>query len=322
MNTILIVPFWLLTLLSAFLFNEPKSGSPRTLSENQEFSLYGRKVITLPGSNERTCFIGCDEIYQEGLDTVSRTLFWRRLMRTDKDSILFYTQPNRRILAAKSGEEWKATSENERLFFIDQLRSRLNENEVKVSYMYGRAHFYDVKGVIPQIDRAVKIFEDQETDPFFAQAILLIESPAKLAKSSVGAYGPFQLMKSVGKQFGLKINGRVDERADFDKSAVAATKLIKRVCIPYTNRMLEKRNIAWCPTDLWYRLLVLHVYHAGAGNVARALDKINPEVGNIDLIKNLWTTSAGGFQNASQNYSQVAIASLLELHAHLNYVPE
>jgi hypothetical protein len=168
----------------------------------------------------------------------------------------------------------------------------------------------------------VKIFEAQNTDPFFAQAILLIESPAKLAKSSVGAYGPFQLMKSVGRQFGLKVNNKIDERADFDKSAVAATKLINRVCIPYTNRMLEKRNIAWCPTDLWYRLLVLHVYHAGAGNVARALDKIDPTVGNTDLIKTLWTTNAGGFQNASQNYSQVAIASLLELHAHLNYVPE
>ena len=27
-------------------------------------------------------------------------------------------------------------------------------------------------------------------------------------------------------------------------------------------------------TDLWYRLLVLHVYHAGAGNVAKALNII------------------------------------------------
>lgn len=316
------IPVWLFSLISIFLLSEPKSGSPKLSHENQEFSLYGRKVVTIPGSNSSTCFIGCDEIYQEGLDTVSRTVFWRRLMRTDKDSLLFYTQPNRRVLAARSAEEWKNTPEPSKLSFLEDLRGNLAEGEYKVSYMYGRAHFYDVKGVIPQIDRAVKIFEEQDTDPFFAQAILLIESPAKLAKSSVGAYGPFQLMKSVGKQFGLKISGKVDERADFDKSAVAATKLIKRVCIPYTNRMLEKRNIAWCPTDLWYRLLVLHVYHAGAGNVAKALDKIDPVVGNIDLIKNLWTTNAGGFQNASQNYSQVAIASLLELHVHLNYVPE
>jgi len=322
MNILLFIPFGLATFLSFFFLNEPKNGNSSLAAVQEQTSTFGKKWATLPGTNTATCFIGCNEIYQEGLDTVSRTLFWRRLMRTNKDSLLFYTQPNRRVLAAKSSEEWKATPEANKLSFLENLRSQLSPEEVKVSYMYGRSHFYDVKGVIPQIDRAVKIFEAQNTDPFFAQAILLIESPAKLAKSSVGAYGPFQLMKSVGRQFGLKVNNKIDERADFDKSAVAATKLINRVCIPYTNRMLEKRNIAWCPTDLWYRLLVLHVYHAGAGNVARALDKIDPTVGNTDLIKTLWTTNAGGFQNASQNYSQVAIASLLELHAHLNYVPE
>lgn len=319
---LLLFPYGMAALLSFFFLNEPKNGAPNLSHVPEQTSAFGKKWATLPGTNTPTCFIGCNEIYQEGLDTVSRTLFWRRLMRTNKDSLLFYTQPTRRVLAAKSAEDWKSTPEANKLSFLENLRSQLNPDEVKVSYMYGRSHFYDVKGVIPQIDRAVKIFEQHNTDPFFAQAILLIESPAKLAKSSVGAYGPFQLMKSVGRQFGLKVNNKIDERADFDKSAVAATKLINRVCIPYTNRMLEKRNIAWCPTDLWYRLLVLHVYHAGAGNVARALDKIEPTVGNTDLIKNLWTTNAGGFQNASQNYSQVAIASLLELHAHLNYVPE
>jgi len=321
MNAIIFIPFWLVSIFSSWLLTPGD-----TIHENKTIGAaadlgFGKRIVQIPGTAASTCFIGCDEIYHEGLDTVSRTIFWRRLMRTGKDSVLFYTQPNRRVLAAKATEEWKAIPEMERLAFLNRLSLQLQSEEVKVSYMFGRSHFYDVKGVIPQIDRAVKIFEENNTDPFFAQAILLIESPAKLAKSSVGAYGPFQLMKSVGKQFGLKINNKVDERADFDKSAVAASKLINRVCVPYTNRMLEKRNIAWCPTDLWYRLLVLHVYHAGAGNVAKALNKIEPTVGNTDLIKTLWTTNAGGFQNASQNYSQVAIASLLELHYHLNYIP-
>jgi hypothetical protein len=82
--------------------------------------------------------------------------------------------------------------------------------------------------------------------------------------------------------------------------------------------MLAKYNIAVCPTDLWYRLLILHIYHAGAGNVSRALSVIQPETGNMDLIKRLWHTSAGGFRNASQNYSQIAIATLLELDDHVN----
>jgi hypothetical protein len=37
---------------------------------------------------------------------------------------------------------------------------------------------------------------------------------------------------------------------------------------------------------------------------------MQPEVGNMAMIMQLWNTNAGGFQNCSQNYSQVAIASL------------
>jgi hypothetical protein len=83
--------------------------------------------------------------------------------------------------------------------------------------------------------------------------------------------------------------------------------------------MLEKRGMAWCETDLWYRLLVLHTYHAGAGNVEKVLAAINPEVGNMDLIKKIWVTKAGAFGNSSQNYSQLAIATLLELDKLMGY---
>jgi hypothetical protein len=40
---------------------------------------------------------------------------------------------------------------------------------------------------------------------------------------------------------------------------------------------------------------------------------MNPCEGNIDLIKELWQTRAGAFGMASQNYSQVVLANLIEL---------
>ena len=120
-------------------------------------------------------------------------------------------------------------------------------------------------------------------------------------------------MKPVARQLGLKVNKHVDERSDFNKSAWAAAKLIRTICIPYTNKMLDARGITYNQTDLWYRLLVLHVYHAGAGNVAKAINVIDPCEGNIELIKSLWQTKAGQFGIASQNYSQVALANLIEL---------
>jgi hypothetical protein len=173
---------------------------------------------------------------------------------------------------------------------------------------------------MPQINDAIRIFEENNTDPFYAQAILLIESPGQLLKSNVGAYGPFQLMKGVARAQGLTVNKYVDERKDFSKSAYAAAKLIREVCIPYTNAMLNAKGICYNETDLWYRLLVLHVYHAGAGNVSAALDKMTycEQDGDIGLIKELWNTRAAAFGAVSQKYSQVALACLIELDDRIN----
>ena len=307
-----------LFLIPGFSFLEHKDNEKK--STQQPAGPFGTITITCSSDASTICVVDCSELYREGLDTIRKTVFWRTIMNTDHDSVLFYSFPNRRILGKLPYDDFSKSGETQQAATLEKFSSELLEGEEKVSYMRGRNHFYDVPAVVPQIDRAVKIFEQQNVDPFYAQAILLIESPGKLAKSSVGAFGPFQLMKSVARQYGLKVNAQVDERSDFNKSAIAASKLISRICIPYTNAMLRKRNIAWCETDLWYRLLVLHVYHAGAGNVAKAIDKIEPEVGSINLIKTLWKTNAGGFQNASQNYSQVAIASLIELDNHIQKI--
>jgi hypothetical protein len=300
--------------------NQPVVGQDYKAPPGVSLNAEPLKKIKFPGNDKELCLVNCYELYTEGLDTLTKTSFWRRMMKTSNDTLAFYSFPTRKIFCFMSYNEWKDWPETQKTSFLDSLRTLLGPCDEKVNYIKGRNHFYDITAVIPQIDRGIKVFTEQNTDPFYAQAILLIESPGKTMKSPVGAHGPFQLMKAVGKKYGLVINEKVDERLDFDKAAVAATKLIKGVCIPYTNAMLEKRNIAWCETDLWYRLLVMHVYHAGAGNVAKAMDKIEPVVGNMDLIKTLWRTSAGGFQNASQNYSQVAIASLVELDFYLNWL--
>ena len=263
-------------------------------------------------------FVYCHELQSERLDTVARTIFWRKLMNTSKDTFVFYSSPEKIILTVFPADIYNQFNDLQKDKFKDSLRA-LNglASDKRIMYAMGRNHFYNVSSVVTDIEKSNVIFKEQGVDPFYAQAILLIESPGKLAKSTVGAYGPFQLMKSVGLKYGLKINSKTDERGNLEKSAVAACKLISTICIPYTNKMLEKYQIAWCETDLWYRLLVLHVYHAGAGNVAKALQVIQPEVGNMAMIMQLWNTNAGGFQNCSQNYSQVAIASLLELENYL-----
>src|SRR6185369_11264374 len=136
-----------------------------------------------------------------------------------------------------------------------------------------------------------------------------------LQKSNAGAYGPFQLMKEVARLFGLKVNRQVDERADFDRSAYAASSLIKRVCIPYTHQILDSLHITnYSENDLWFKLLVMHSYHAGSLNVQNALFTFNPSEGNMDLICKLWHAETRRFKSASQNYSQLILAAMLEMN--------
>jgi Transglycosylase SLT domain len=250
------------------------------------------------------------------LDTLSRVNFWRKIMNLSPDSGLLSAAATRKVYHSCAAAEWNKLGDEGQKKFRDSVRLvHQLPDSAQLLFTRGKNDFYDAAGVIPQIDRAVPIFMEQGIDPFYAKAILLIESPGKLQKSNVGAFGAFQLMKSVAIKMGLKVNKYVDERKDFDKSAWAAAKLIRTVCIPYTNSMLDKRGIQYCGDELWYKLLVLHVYHAGAGNVDKVLTAINPCEGNMQLIMTMWQTKAGSFGNSSQNYSQLALAALLELDA-------
>jgi len=194
--------------------------------------------------------------------------------------------------------------------------NELDSNE-RVFMTTGKSDFYEFELVYPSIKRGIEVFKDNDTDPWYAQAILMIESPGKLKHSVSGAYGAFQLMKSVARSHGLKVNKYVDERKDFDKSAYGSAHLLRTSCIPEAKRIMRKFDVnisGELEHDLWFRLLVLHVYHAGAGNVEKVLTNVvKPDCGCQDVITTIWQSSYGSFKNSSQNYSQLALASLLVL---------
>lgn len=276
----------------------------------------GKIEVTLKDTREQRFYIHERHIYQYGLDTLANIRFWRKMIAMSDDSGFVNLKDTRQIIDKIAVKDWDKMGEIGQARYRDSIRNEFCiSDSARIVFSIGKGDFYDIPGVMPDIHRAIPIFEKNYVDPFYAQAILLIESPAKIVKSSVGAYGPFQLMKAVAIKQGLKVNKYVDERKDFEKSAYAASRLIRTICIPYTNKMLDERCISYDASDLWYRLLVLHVYHAGAGNVAKALNAMEVKdcEGSIDIIKTLWSTKAGKFGNASQNYSQVALANLIEL---------
>lgn len=304
-------PVSALTLFSIFLL----SGSLTYPVCAQPHSVFEQLVeVQNPYDTLSLTLLNDPSIYFEKWDTLTQTQFWHKIIQLNPDTALVTRAKTRDILGGIASENYECWQRSERLAFKDSIRRSLKLPDQEVIYVtYGRNHFYRVREVFPTIDKAIPIFLAEETDPWYAQAILLIESPAQLRESPVGAYGAFQLMKSVATSHGLTVNAQVDEREDIKKSAQVAARLIKHTCIPQARSILNQYRISYSEDDLWFRLFVLHIYHAGALNVRKVINKIRPHTGGMALIRKMWRTRYGRFGNASQNYSQVALASLMEL---------
>jgi tetratricopeptide (TPR) repeat protein len=256
-------------------------------------------------------FINDAMLYNEGWHTLAQPKFWQQIMNLSPDSAIVSIGNNRKMLERINLKEWNKLTEVQHTLYRDSIRKANNiPDSLNVYITAGKKDFYEFKKVMPTINRSIDVFKQNGVDPWYAQAILLIESPGKTTtKSGVGANGPFQLMKAVARKEGLIVNGTMDERTNVERAAYGASRLLSTICIPYTKKMLDSAHVPYNETDLWFRLLVLHSYHAGAGNVAGVIKKINPCEGGMQLIQSVWQTTYGGFKNASQNYSQLALAA-------------
>ncbi len=259
--------------------------------------------------------MGAEKLYLDQWNALPQALFWKEIMTMSPDSALINVASTREILCKISIAEWHALGNLGKESLKQELRlERGLETSVDLYVTTGKNDFYKFDKVYPSLSKGVEAFEEAGVDPWYAQAILLIESPGQLKMSKTGAYGAFQLMPGVARSQGLTVNNYRDDRIDFYKSAQGASRLISRICIPEAKKILDAHNIAYSENEVWFRLFVLHIYHAGAGNVAAVVRKINPTEGGQELIKDMWQNKAAGFGNNSQNYTQLALASQLILH--------
>ena len=241
-------------------------------------------------------------------------LFWHQALQMSSDSVMIYTQHNRFVLAILPKKEILNFSDScckDSVFHNYRFNNNLPYN-TPIRYLEGKSQFYQWDQVKNYIKPAGAIFSDLGVNPLLAQLILLIECPANpKGISSAGAVGHFQLMPYVAKKYGLKVTHTIDERTDLTKGSYAAAMHFKSYCIPLANKILTKHNIPIETDQLWYHLFLLHVYNAGAGNVAKVMDVIPKTENGVEVVKFMWSHSAGGFKNASQNYSQIALAAYL-----------
>lgn len=274
--------------------------------------------VWIEETDENLRFVKTPDLFDERWDTLPQPIFWMYVMKSPPTTAILNVRDTREILEIQTLKQWNTQSEDEKDAYRDTLRKRNGiDPEARIFMTTGKSDFFQFDKVFPSITRGIDLFIENDTDPWYAQAILMIESPGKIAYSNAGALGPFQLMKSVARNHGLKVNKYVDERKDFDKSAYGSSHLLRTACVPEAKRILGKFGIAVTAKDefkLWFRLTVLHLYHAGAGNVEKLLvNVVKPTEGGKGFINKIWHSEYGNFGNSSQNYSQLALASLLVL---------
>lgn len=281
-----------------------------------------RNVVGLynPVTQQHENYVFDNSLYTLKVDTLPQVRFWRDIMNLHHDTAIISFAHSRERIEKICVNDWNCKSELQKKMWRDSVRLTRNyDSTYRILLTPGKKFYYDFEKTSKNFHQGITCFMNNNVDPWYAQAILLIESPNKLQKSNVGAYGPFQLMKDVARMYGLKVNKEVDERANFERSAYAASSLLKNICIPHARKMLDSAGIRYYNEDeLWFKLLVMHIYHAGAYNVQKAVLAVQPTRGDMDLIYTLWRTQTARFKSASQNYSQLVLAAMLEMDQRSN----
>jgi len=240
--------------------------------------------------------------------------FWVNDIQLSADSFLVVDQGSRSVVDIVHKDVVRDIELGGNLKCLGQLYKGIcfDNEDSHIKFVRGRRSFFDYAEIGPQLLNGMRIFEMHGVNPIYAQLLLLIESPNNpKAVSSAGARGHFQLMPSVARKYGLKVNRYKDERINFDRSAMAAAKLFKYYCIPSARRTCEAIELEVDEESLWFQLLALHVYNAGGGNVKKAALQHKEIRNGNELITLLWHTKVGAFGNSSQNYSQLCLASYL-----------
>lgn len=276
------------------------------------------EMIAFETGEQEQVIMGCQPIQSGVWSGLPQPLFWQQIMLLSPDSVLVNIGSNRQIVARMHSRHWNSRTDAQKTLFRDSVKLSLGlPADERILVTTGKNDFYRFDLVFDNLPKGVECFNEYGVDPWYAQSILLIESPGQLKKSSAGAYGPFQLMPAVARQMGLTVNKTVDERKDFRRSAYGASQLLKRVCIPSARNIATNAGLTVDEQAIWFRLLVMHVYHAGALNVKAVVERIGTVQSGDELIQKMWVTTAASFGNSSQNYSQLALAAHLQLSDYL-----
>lgn len=279
-----------------------------------------RPVAKATAVSNEVAYLTVPSIKNEGWDTMPEVTFWQKIVSLDADSSVANVYASRKLLRTFPK---KMIDSLERVGKLESLRAEVSKEYglskgERVMFTAGRKWFYNFSVVQSKIARALHIFDSLGVDPYYAQTVLLIESPgSNTLRSFAGAYGHFQIMPFNARKYGLRVDRYVDEREDFERSAYVSAMLFKETFIPYARLWCNQLGFKADENALWFKLLVMHCYNAGPYGVKSAMNRVPNYNQGSKLIHRLWHTTAPYFPGEAQNYSQLAVACYLAFEKEL-----
>ena len=134
-------------------------------------------------------------------------------------------------------------------------RERMDRELMAFTYMHSTS-LQIIKRANRYFPIVIPILKEYGVPEDFKYLMAIESNVNPLARSVAGAAGLWQFMPGTAKEFGLEVNGHVDERYDVEKSTRAACKYLKQAYVKFGN---------------WET--VAASYNAGQARIARQQDR-------------------------------------------------
>jgi hypothetical protein len=158
---------------------------------------YCKNVVGIlnPLTNQSEHYVFDNSLYHLKIDTLPQIRFWREIMNLHQDSAIISFASNRQRIEKVCINEWNCKSELQKKLYRDSVRaSRGLDTSSRILFTTGKKFFYDFDKTSRNFHQGINCFIENNVDPWYAQAILLIESPNKLQKCG-GHPQPFNQSK-------------------------------------------------------------------------------------------------------------------------------
>ena len=144
-------------------------------------SKWDNEKIIVQNESATSTLLHADKLYEHRWDTLPQTQFWKKIMQLSPDSCIINVACNRKIIEKVAIKKWSAQTEFQKDLYRDSIRlvHGLSSTE-QINVTTGKNDFYRFKDVYPSLSKGIKEFEQNGVDPWYAQAILLIEKIMKV----------------------------------------------------------------------------------------------------------------------------------------------